>query len=152
MTESHKYPYSLFQHYPSMYAIVSQTSRNKKISVFYDVTSCSVVESYQHFRGKCCLWLWFWRWRQQIPPECWYLPDYMVSSHLAPRDNSDTHCFGRLGCGTRTSHWTGCTRTAQCSVLKQHNAPVAIAFVSSLSPLATGKRLCSPCPYISLIL
>jgi hypothetical protein len=42
-----------------------------KITVFWDVTLCSVVDYYHHFRATCCIDLHPWRWRQQVPRPNW---------------------------------------------------------------------------------
>jgi hypothetical protein len=31
------------------------TAMSMKVTVFWDVAPCSLVEVYQHFRGACCL-------------------------------------------------------------------------------------------------
>jgi hypothetical protein len=42
------------------------TAENMKIKVFWDVTPCTLIESYQRFGGICCR---FWSWRQQESPK-----------------------------------------------------------------------------------
>jgi hypothetical protein len=44
-----------------------------KISVFWNVTSYSIVDRYQCFGVTCCLHLWGREWRQQAPPKRWSL-------------------------------------------------------------------------------
>jgi hypothetical protein len=40
-----------------------------KITVFWDVTRCSVVDYYHHFRETFYIDLHHWRWRQQVPKQ-----------------------------------------------------------------------------------
>jgi len=45
--------------------------------VFLDMISCTVVEQYQHLRGK------YWKQGQSIPQNCWYLSTKPASiTHL----------------------------------------------------------------------
>lgn len=44
-----------------------------KITVFYDVTSCSLVDQYSYSGETCCLHLQVRREKQQVPLEHWYL-------------------------------------------------------------------------------
>jgi hypothetical protein len=37
------------------------------IAIFWAAASCNLVDGYQGFRGKYCLYLLPWRWRQHIP-------------------------------------------------------------------------------------
>jgi hypothetical protein len=48
-------------------------SVNIKNMVFWDVTPCIPVVSYQCFHVTCCLHLQGARWRQHFSPKCWYL-------------------------------------------------------------------------------
>jgi hypothetical protein len=52
------------------------TAVTMKITVFWDVTPCSLVERYQCFGRTCCFHLKgggvtrpSWRWRHKVPPE-----------------------------------------------------------------------------------
>jgi hypothetical protein len=44
------------------------TAASMKMTVFWVVASCSLVDVYWHFRGACCLH-YQGDWRQQVPPK-----------------------------------------------------------------------------------
>jgi hypothetical protein len=71
--------YSCLLTYEQVYFIRFEVSRMVRIktTVICDVIPCSIRDTYQCFRGICCLHCWI---EEQNLPKCWYLPTNLTAS------------------------------------------------------------------------